>query len=138
MDTLEKHRWKGWFAVHRHTAEGRGDPLARSRIYEFECAAGPNEVPEAYAELCRLWKLDEAEIHTPAELMPGDPSLTVYPYITRDFGEYVLTGTPPDVGTAAPRVELVLDSDAGAALQRGELTLLKVADADLRAKRAVN
>jgi hypothetical protein len=50
-----KQKWKGWITMHRKTGEALGDPLAGSRVYEFELPGGPDAFGLAEAELRRLW-----------------------------------------------------------------------------------
>jgi hypothetical protein len=51
----QTQKWKGWISIHPETGGELGDSIARSPVYEFEIAGGPNDVGLAENELRRLW-----------------------------------------------------------------------------------
>ena len=76
---VAKQKWRGWITIHRKTGEALGEPLAGSRIYEFELPGGPNAFDIAEAELRRLWANDGSLVTGSQTFTPNDPSLTSYP-----------------------------------------------------------
>lgn len=113
---MSMKKWKGWFAIHRMTGEERGEPIARSPIYEFSLPTQPEEWYAAHSELGRLWSSAGEPLEGEPGLSDQDRSLRVYRNLVVEFGDMFMSNEvllPREVERAGGPVDAASQASHG-------------------------